>query len=583
MKRLLFILCILFSCLAYSQTDNNNEKKMLQVMGLIKYYYVDTVNMSKISEKGIETMLKELDPHSAYIPKKEVEKANEPLQGNIEGIGVTFQIMNDTIHIIDVIADGPSDKVGILPGDKIIKVNDTICVGDSINNDWVMSHLRGKKGSKVVVEIRRESKQTPLTFKIIRDKIPLNSIDTWFMIDKEIGYISLRRFSQNSDQEFQKAVADLKKQGMKKLIFDLRSNGGGYLETAKDICDEFLPKDKRIVYTQGVHSPEYELTSTSEGCFEKGDLVILIDEYTASASEITSGAIQDWDRGVIIGRRSFGKGLVQRPMNLLDGSQMRLTTARYYIPSGRCIQKSYKDGTDAYYQDYFKRYQHKEFLTPDSISFPDSLKYKTNKGRIVYGGGGIMPDIFVPIDTTRASDYFINLRSKNIFNNFSLSWSEKNRETMLKKYPTYDDFDKAFDSLNIMNEFEEYATKEGVKKNIIKTDWVNNIVMNYLKDIQKDTTQNSQYTSYSSYADNLLDSNKMIDQIKQKAKEEDLKEQELIKQSNVYIKNNLKGFIARNLYGTKYYYKAVQETDDTLQKAISVLKDTKQYKAILKN
>src|SRR5574344_60583 len=238
MKRLLFILCILSSCLAYSQTDNNNEKKMLQVMGLIKYYYVDTVNMSKISEKGIETMPKELDPHSAYIPKKEVEKANEPLQGNIEGIGVTFQI-----------------------------INDTICVGDSINNDWVMSHLRGKKGSKVVVVIKRESKQTPLTFKIIRDKIPLNSIDTWFMIDKEIGYISLRRFSQNSDQEFQKAVADLKKQGMKKLIFDLRSNGGGYLETAKDICDEFLPKDKRIVYTQGVHSPEYELTSTSEGCF----------------------------------------------------------------------------------------------------------------------------------------------------------------------------------------------------------------------------------------------------------------------------------------------------------------------------
>lgn len=582
LKKIIFIACLLTSSIAICQKDINSERKMMQVMGMIDYYYVDTTDMSKLTEKGIEAILKELDPHSVYISKKDVEKTNEPLQGNIEGIGVTFQILNDTIHIVDVVADGPSEKVGILSGDKIIKVNDTLCVGDSITNDWVMTHLRGKKGTKVNVVVERIGKKEPITFNLTRDKIPLNSIDTWFMVDKEIGYISLRRFAQSSDDELQKAIEDLKKQGMKKLIFDLRSNGGGYLDVAYKICDEFLPNGDTVVYTKGVSSPMQSLVATNRGCFEKGDLVVLIDEYTASASEITSGAIQDWDRGVVIGRRSFGKGLVQRPMNLLDGSQMRLTIARYYIPSGRCIQKSYKDGVDAYYQDYFKRYQHKEFINADSISFPDSLKYKTNKGRTVYGGGGIMPDIFVPMDTTRASDYFINLRSKNIFNNFSLTWAENHRDEILKKYPTYEDFDKAYQSLNIMKEFEDYAQKEGVNKKNIKTEWVNQIVIDYLKDIEKDSTKTHQYSSYSSYADTLLLKDNLEKAIREKARQEDEKEKDLILQSDIYIDNNLKGYIARNLYGTKYYYKAVQANDETLQKAISVLKDEKQYKKILK-
>ena len=582
-KTLIFTLLVLFGISLFAQNKNidRDTKKMLRLMYMINSYYVDTTNMPKLTEAAIEGMLKELDPHSTYIPKKEVQKMNEPLQGNIIGIGVTFQLLNDTIHVMDVVADGPAEKVGMFPGDKIVKVNDSAATGDSIDNEWVMSRLRGKKGSMVKVEVARIGKDN-IVFDIKRDNIPLNSIDTWFMIDKEVGYIALRRFAQKSDEELQNAIKDLKSQGMKKLIFDLRSNGGGYLETAFKICEEFLSEEKMVVYTEGEKQPRQEWKTTSrKGEFEKGNLVILTDEYTASASEITSGAVQDWDRGVIVGRRTFGKGLVQRPFNLDDGSQVRLTIARYYIPSGRCIQKPYDNGVDDYRQDYQKRYSHGEMIYADSISFPDSLKYKTNNNRVVYGGGGIMPDIFVPMDTTRASDYYINLRSKNLFNEYSINYAEANREELLKKYPTYDDFDKAWNDLNLMQEFQHYADEKGVKPDAIKTEWVNNMVRDYLKENTKDST--TTYNSYVDYAKEILEGDKMLKEILSKAEQEDIKQQEYIKNSNLYIESNLKGFIARNLYGTKYYYKAVQQNDETLQTALKIIKDDKQYNKILKS
>ncbi len=581
-KTLIFTFFVLFGISLFAQNKNidRDTKKMLRLMYMINSYYVDTTNMPKLTEAAIEGMLKELDPHSTYIPKKEVQKMNEPLQGNIIGIGVTFQLLNDTIHVMDVVADGPAEKVGMFPGDKIVKVNDSAATGDSIDNEWVMSRLRGKKGSMVKVEVARTGKEN-IVFDIKRDNIPLNSIDTWFMIDKEVGYIALRRFAQKSDEELQNAIKDLKSQGMKKLIFDLRSNGGGYLETAFKICEEFLSEEKMVVYTEGEKQPRQEWKTTSrKGEFEKGNLVILTDEYTASASEITSGAVQDWDRGVIVGRRTFGKGLVQRPFNLDDGSQVRLTIARYYIPSGRCIQKPYDNGVDDYRQDYQKRYSHGEMIYADSISFPDSLKYHTNNNRIVYGGGGIMPDIFVPMDTTRASDYYINLRSKNLFNEYSINYAEANREELLKKYPTYEDFDKAWDELNLMQEFQHYADEKGVKPDAIKTDWVNNMVRDYLKENTKDST--TTYNSYVDYAKEILEGDKMLKEILSKAEQEDIKQQEYIKNSNLYIESNLKGFIARNLYGTKYYYKAIQQNDETLQTALKIIKDDKQYNKILK-
>ncbi|MFA7132478.1 MAG: S41 family peptidase, partial [Bacteroidales bacterium] len=470
MKQIIFSLFLLISSFLTAQNVDRTEllstdNKMSFTLNMIRYYYAQKPDMPTIVEKGIVNMLKELDPHSIYISKEDVQKMNEPLVGNFDGVGISFQIMKDTIHVVDVIRGGPSEKVGVVAGDKILKVDDKFATGDTIKNDWVFKHLRGVKGTKVILTVERNGRKEPIVFEIIRDKIPITSVDTWFMLDKTLGYIRLDRFAQNSTQEVLDAIRDLKKQGMKELIFDLRGNGGGYLDVAFKLSDEFLSDDKLIVYTEGVSSPRYDFKAETKGEFEKGKLVILIDESSASASEIVSGAVQDWDRGVIVGRRSFGKGLVQRPFNLPDGSQIRLTTSRYFTPSGRCIQKPWDDGLDSYYNDYMKRYQHKELITPDSIKFPDSLKYTTFNKRIVYGGGGIMPDVFVPIDTSRASDYLINLRSKGIFNNFSMQWVDRNRESFLKQNPTFEDFNKTYTSLNLMEEFSAFAKKEGVEQN----------------------------------------------------------------------------------------------------------------------
>lgn len=586
MKQTIFSLFFIISSFVNAQSIDRNEllatdNKMSFTLNMIRYYYAEKPDMKKIVEKGIVNMLKELDPHSVYISKEDVDKMNEPLVGNFDGVGVSFQIMKDTIYVVDVIRGGPSEKVGVMPGDKIVKVDDKIATGDTIKTDWVFKNLRGVKGTKVKITIERKGRKEPIVFDIIRDKIPITSVDTWFMLDKTLGYIRLDRFAQNSQEEVVNAIKDLKSKGMKELIFDLRGNGGGYLDVAFKLSDEFLDDEKLIVYTEGVSSPRYDFKSQSKGEFEKGKLVILIDETSASASEIVSGAIQDWDRGVIVGRRSFGKGLVQRPFNLPDGSQIRLTTSRYYTPSGRCIQKPWDDGLDSYYNDYMKRYQHKELITPDSIKFPDSLKYTTSIGRIVYGGGGIMPDVFVPIDTSRASDYLINLRSKGIFNNFTMQWVDDNRTTFLKQNPTFDDFNKTYPSLNLMKEFTAYAQKEGVEHNDIKKEWVNQMVGMYLLEQVKDTTKPN-YTSYQTYAKELLNNPELLKTIVEKAENEDKKMEEMMKKSDIYIEATLKAMIARNLYGINYYYQSIKDTDEGLQKAISIIKNDKVYNGLLK-
>ena len=586
MKKVILFLFAIQAFSLFAQKGNEDVLKMsnikaTQTLGMIDYFYVDTTDLNRICEKGIEAMLKELDPHSVFIDKDEVAKMNEPLVGNFDGIGVSFQLLDDTIHVVDVISGGPSEKVGMLAGDKIVKVDDMPATGDTIKNDWVFKHLRGKKGTKVSVSVIRGKSKTPIVFEIKRDKIPINSIDTWFMIDKEIGYIRLNRFAQSSNEEMVQAITELQSEGMQSLILDLRGNGGGYLNVAVDICDQFLSGDKLIVYTKGAKSPRQELKAQKKGLFEQGRLVIMVDESSASASEILSGAVQDWDRGVIVGRRTFGKGLVQRPFDMYDGSQIRLTTSRYYTPSGRCIQKPYDAGVEEYQMDYYNRLSHGELLSADSVHFADSLRCFTSGNRLVYGGGGIMPDVFVPIDTMRASDYMINLRSKGLFNSFALNWTEENREQFLKKAPTYDKFSKEYEKMNVLSEFEKYAEQEGVSRNAIKKEWVNIMVSDYLKKEMADTTASS-YESYSDYAESLISDDKMLKEIMQKAKEEDKKNELINKESDKYIASTLKALIARNLYGVKYYYMTTFENDRELKEAIDVLKDNKKYNSILK-
>lgn len=586
MKKVILFLLAIQAFSLFAQKGNEDVLKMsnikaTQTLGMIDYFYVDTTDLNRICEKGIEAMLKELDPHSVFIDKDEVAKMNEPLVGNFDGIGVSFQLLDDTIHVVDVISGGPSEKVGVLAGDKIVKVDDMPATGDTIKNDWVFKHLRGKKGTKVSVSVIRGKSKTPIVFEIKRDKIPINSIDTWFMIDKEIGYIRLNRFAQSSNEEMVQAIIELQSEGMQSLILDLRGNGGGYLNVAVDICDQFLSGDKLIVYTKGAKSPRQELKAQKKGLFEQGRLVIMVDESSASASEILSGAVQDWDRGVIVGRRTFGKGLVQRPFDMYDGSQIRLTTSRYYTPSGRCIQKPYDAGVEEYQMDYYNRLSHGELLSADSVHFADSLRCFTSGNRLVYGGGGIMPDVFVPIDTMRASDYMINLRSKGLFNSFALNWTEENREQFLKKAPTYDKFSKEYEKMNVLSEFEKYAEQEGVSRNAIKKEWVNIMVSDYLKKEMSDSTARS-YESYSDYAESLISDDKMLKEIMQKAKEEDKKNDLINKESDKYIASTIKALIARNLYGVKYYYMTTFENDRELKEAIDVLKDNKKYNSILK-
>jgi len=420
--------------------------------------------MPALVEQAFIQTLKELDPHSAYIPAKDVAKADEPLQGSFEGVGITFQLFKDTILVVSPIPGGPSDKVGIRAGDKIIKVDGEDAYGEDINNQWVMDHLRGKKDTKVVVGIYRRGNDDLIDFEIVRDKIPINSLDASFMLNDKTGYIKLNRFSKTSLDEFNEAIAALKEKGLENLIFDLRGNGGGYLGTAMTISDEFLPEGKLIVYTEGIHTPRQELIATGNGEFTNGKLVILINEGSASASEIVSGAVQDWDRGIIIGRRSFGKGLVQRPFQMPDKSIVRLTVARYYTPSGRCIQKPYEDGVEEYYLDFKNRFEHGELINADSINFPDSLMYETNNGRVVYGGGGVMPDIFVPLDSARFNSVYSSLIRKGVINSFVNEYLDKNRKSIQKNFNSFKSFNSEFELTD--KDFEKFislAEKEDIE------------------------------------------------------------------------------------------------------------------------
>jgi carboxyl-terminal processing protease len=452
-----------------SSAQNAEQRETMQkfstALQIINFAYVDSVDSPKLVEDAIIAMLKELDPHSAYISKEDIDRVNEPLEGSFEGIGVTFQLFNDTILVISPVPGGPSDKLGIMAGDKIVAIEGENATGEKIDNQYVMDRLRGKKGTVVNVTIKRAGKKKLINFDIVRDEIPLNSIDATYMAAPKTGYIKLTRFSKTSVDEFRESVEELQQQGMKDLILDLRNNSGGYLNTAVELSDEFLTEGKLIVYTEGLQNPREDFFATKRGNFDEGKIVVLINEASASASEIVSGAVQDWDRGLVIGRRSFGKGLVQRPFRLPDGSVIRLTTARYHTPTGRSIQKPYDEGVSEYYKDFKKRLDAGEFVSADSIHFPDSLKYYTPNGRLVYGGGGIMPDVFVPIDSTRFSDYYTDLVRKGIFNDFTMNFLDKNREELLSAYQEFDDFkERFFVDESIYNQFLEKAAESEVTR-----------------------------------------------------------------------------------------------------------------------
>jgi carboxyl-terminal processing protease len=513
----------LFYNLSAQYSQSPSSKKMELALLAIKSLYVDDVNEDKLVEDGLRAIVKDLDPHSSYMTADEMKDMNEPLQGGFDGIGISFNMMNDTLFVVEVIAGGPSEKAGLVPGDRIIKVNGESIAGVKMPNSQVMKRLKGPKGTTVDLDIKRRGKSELLRYRIIRDKIPFYSIDASFMIDKKIGYILISRFGANTIDEFHKAFKELQQEGMTDLIIDLQSNGGGLMNAAVELADEFLSDNKCIVYTEGKHSPRMQDNATKTGVFEKGKLIILIDEYSASASEIVSGAIQDWDRGIIVGRRSFGKGLVQRPIPLPDGSFLKLTVSRYFTPSGRFIQKPYDD-MENYSMDVIERYNRGEMIHADSIHFPDSLRtYTLVNKRTIYGGGGIMPDVFVPMDTSRFSSIHKKLSSMGVLNRFSLQYVDLHRKELLEKYPDANTFIKQF---SVNEEITQDLLKLADKEKVILTD-----------------------------ADKASDKALMLKQ--------------------------LKADFARDLWKTSDYYKVMWDENESLMKAIEILKDKKQYDKIL--
>jgi carboxyl-terminal processing protease len=453
MKRIKYVLplltLILFSLAASAQVINDVNKQVTkygQTIFYINSYYLDTVNVGMLTDEAIKSVMSKLDPHSTYISAKDVKSMNEPLEGNFEGVGIEFAIIGDTLTVAAPIAGGPCERVGIRTGDRIIMVDGELITGIGLTTEKVHKYLRGPKGTKVTLGVVRKGVSERIDFVVERDKIPINSLDAAYEVANGVYYLKLGRFAQNSSEEILKALIDLKANKINGIILDLRSNSGGFLGTALEIANFFLDGGQTIVYTEGLKSPKRVEVATGTGFYKKGPLVVMIDENSASASEIVAGAIQDWDRGTIVGRRSFGKGLVQQMLPLNDGSQLRLTVARYHTPSGRVIQSPYKAGeADNYYKAFLERYKSGELFNRDSISFPDSLKYKTLvKGRTVYGGGGIMPDIFVPADTSKYSDYYSNLIRKGILNDFMNGLGDKNRVEWSAKYKTFVQFEKEF-------------------------------------------------------------------------------------------------------------------------------------------
>jgi len=521
----LILVSFLFSSLflkAQNQDVRQSSRKIEEVLTYINHLYVDDVNNNKLTEAAITATLEKLDPHSSYISKEDVDDANQTINGNFVGVGIRFQLLKDTLIVVGTVPGGPSEKIGIRAGDKIIKVEGISIANVKLKNSQVREKLMGELGSKVKVEILRKGELNSLLFTITRDKIPLNSVDCHYMLTPTTGYIKLNSFSHTSTDEIKASLKSLNEQGMKNLILDLQDNGGGVMQAAKNISDEFLSNNKLVVFSEGKHQPRQDMVCDTKGQFEKGKLVVLVNENSASASEIVSGAIQDWDRGLIIGRRTYGKGLVQRPITLSDGSEMRLTIARYFTPSGRNIQKPYETNSEEYHKDFIKRLAHGELTTQDSIKFPDSLKFQTKvTKRTVYGGGGIMPDIFVPLDTNEFKPFFRKVLNAGVFNSFSLTYVYNNRTNLKLKYTNFNSFNKDFlCDENLMNEF-----------------------LNFIKKEQQDM----------------------------KFEDKEFKENEEI------FKLFIKSLIAQNVWGTTEFYKIYNKRNAILNVAIDTIENTKKF------
>ena len=495
--------------------ESNPVRKLQLAQFAITNLYVDQVDDNKLVESAIKGMLEELDPHSTYSTPEEVKRMNEPLQGNFDGIGIQFNMAEDTLFVIQPVSGGPSEKVGILAGDRIVMVNDTLIAGVKMSTEDVMRRLKGPKGTLVNVKVLRRGVPELLSFTIRRDKIPVYSLDASYMIAPKIGYIKINRFAATTHEEFMDALATLKGQGMKDLILDLQGNGGGYLNAAIDIANEFLGEKELIVYTEGRRSARRDFYANGNGKHQFGKLVVLVDEYSASASEIVSGAVQDWDRGMVVGRRTFGKGLVQRPIDLPDGSMIRLTISRYYTPAGRCIQKPYEN-TENYAADLIERYNRGEMMSADSIHFPDSLKCTTlKKGRIVYGGGGIMPDYFVPVDTTLYTDYHRQISYKGVLLKVHYQLIDSYRKEWNKQFKDYASFAQNFELTEpMMQRLTDEATKAGI------------------------TYHEEQY-----------------------------------RKSEPLLKLQLKALIARDLWDMNEYYHTINAVDESVKKALELLKE----------
>jgi carboxyl-terminal processing protease len=445
--------------------SQKSHSKIADLLSIIDNQYVDSVNIPELTEEMMTDLVSKLDPHSVYIPAADLADVNSELEGSFSGIGVQFNIQNDTVMIVSVISGGPSEKVGLLAGDRIVQVNDSVFVGKKITNEKVMKKLRGKEGTKVKLGVRRHGTKEVLKYSITRGEIPVNSVDIAYMIEPGVGFIKVNKFAATTYSEFLDGIAKLRNQGAKKYIIDLRENSGGFMEQAVNMVNEFLPAGRMIVYSQGKAYARAEAKSDGKGSCINQPIVVLIDEFSASASEIFSGAIQDNDRGLIIGRRSFGKGLVQQQLPLKDGSAIRLTVARYYTPSGRSIQKPYVKGkAEDYEKDILNRYKHGEFDTKDSIHVADSLKFKTVGGRTVYGGGGIMPDVFVPRDTTEYTPYLNKVINYGYLYQYAFQYTDSNREK-LKKIKTWQEMERYLDSQNLLAGFVQYAASKGIAAN----------------------------------------------------------------------------------------------------------------------
>ena len=497
---------------------NDSPLRKLSIAELsVTNLYVDSVDENKLVEDAIRGMLEKLDPHSTYSTPKEVKQMNEPLQGNFEGIGVQFNMVEDTLLVIQPVTNGPSEKAGILAGDRIVSVNDTVIAGVKMAKEEIMRRLRGPKGTHVSLGIVRRDIVDTLRFDIVRDKIPVHSIDATYMLQPNVGYIRIGNFGATTHDEFCESMKTLLKQGMKTLVLDLQGNGGGYLQAAVKIANEFLQADDMVVYTKGRRTPSMEYKAEGNGLFTQGKVIVLVDSYTASAAEIVSGAIQDHDRGIIVGRRTFGKGLVQRPIDLPDGSMIRLTIAHYYTPSGRCIQKPYEKGhIKDYAEDMLVRLKSGELMSADSVHFADSLKFYTlKKHRVVYGGGGIMPDEFVPLDTTKFTRFHRNLAAKNIIITSNLRFVDSHRKELQKEYKSFDSFRKRFE-----------------------------------------------------VPQSLIDAI-MAEGEKQKVKPKDDEE---LQQTMPYLRLQLKALIARDLWDMNEYFAIINESNDIVQRAIELLK-----------